>query len=131
MSVSLGLIYLSETKKSIWQVFSSFPHFWCSPSNILCSLPSSENWKIKKETLFNDGDKTSLMQLVGIYNCNLHRSFELVKTVAIESSLITYLHLIFAIRQFEIFDEVDFFPSLNWIFLPAVPVWNRLKIKFI
>ena len=67
--------------------FSSFPQFWCSPSNILCSLPSSENWKIKKETLFNDGDKTSLMQLVGIYNCNLHRNFELAKTVAIESSL--------------------------------------------
>ena len=33
------------------------------------------------------------------------------------------------------FDELDFFPSLNWIFLPAVAckiqVWNRLKIKFI
>ena len=32
------------------------------------------------------------------------------------------------------FDELDFFPSLNWIFLPAVAckiqVWNRLKIKF-
>ena len=32
-----------------------------------------------------------------------------------------YLHLIFAILQFEILsDELDFFPSLNWIFLPAV-----------
>ena len=33
------------------------------------------------------------------------------------------------------FDELDFFPSSNWIFLPAVAckiqVWNRLKIKFI
>ena len=33
------------------------------------------------------------------------------------------------------FDEVDFFPSLNWIFLPAVAckiqVWNRLKIQCI
>ena len=33
------------------------------------------------------------------------------------------------------FDELDFFPSLNWIFLPAVAckiqVWNRLKIQFI
>ena len=33
------------------------------------------------------------------------------------------------------FDELDFFPSLNWIFLPAVACtiqdWNRLKIKLI
>ena len=33
------------------------------------------------------------------------------------------------------FDELDFFPSLNWIFLPAVAckiqVWNKLNIKFI
>ena len=33
------------------------------------------------------------------------------------------------------FDELDFFLSLNWIFLPAVAckiqVWNRLKIKLI
>ena len=33
------------------------------------------------------------------------------------------------------FDELDFFPSLNWIFLPAVAckiqVWNRIKIQFI
>ena len=34
-----------------------------------------------------------------------------------------------------VFDELDFFPSLKWIFLPAVAckiqVWNRLKIQFI
>ena len=33
------------------------------------------------------------------------------------------------------FDKLDFFHSLNWIFLPTVAckiqVWNRLKIKFI
>ena len=33
------------------------------------------------------------------------------------------------------FEELDIFPSLNWIFLPAVAckiqVWNRLKIKFV
>ena len=40
-----------------------------------------------------------------------------------------YLHLIFATLQFEILS------LMNWIFLPAIackiPVWNRLKIKFI
>ena len=42
-----------------------------------------------------------------------------------------YLHLFFAILQFEIhieFDELNFFPSLTWIFLPVVAckiqVWN-------
>ena len=37
------------------------------------------------------------------------------------------LHLIFAILQFEKieFGELDFFPSLNWIFLPAVHgIWT-------
>ena len=33
------------------------------------------------------------------------------------------------------FDELDFFPSFNWIFLPSVAckiqVWNKLTIKFI
>ena len=33
------------------------------------------------------------------------------------------------------FDELDCFPRLNWIFLPAlvceIQVWNRLKIQFI
>ena len=136
MSVTLGLIYLSETKKSIWQVFSSFPQFWCSPSNILCSLPSAENWKIKKETLFNDGDKTSLMQLVGIYNCNLHRNFELAKTVAIESFWLPICNWFFKFSSLKYwFWWAVFFPSFKRILLSAVtckiPVWNRLKIKFI
>jgi hypothetical protein len=48
-----------------------------------------------------------------------------------------YMQLIFAILQFEISNLMNriFFPSLNWIFLPAVAckiqVWSRLKIKFI
>ena len=48
---------------------------------------------------------------------------------------LAYLYLIFAILQFEIsiieFDELDFFSSLNWIFLPAVACRIQLKIKFI
>ena len=42
------------------------------------------------------------------------------------------LHLIFAILEF---GELDFFPTLNWIFLPVVAckiqIWNRLKIQLI
>ena len=101
---------------NFWSTHFIF-NFWSSQSSML--LRPTSNWK------------KSWCQIDPIVNLlNLEHTTQQLK--------LPYLHLIFAILQFEIhieFDELNFFPSLNLIFLPVVAckiqVWNRPKIKFI
>ena len=67
----------------------------------------------------------------------LEKDWFLIAMLFVQSSSNFKSHLIFAILQFEIssLKELDFFLSLNCIFLPAVAckiqVWNRQKIQFL